>query len=146
MRYLICLNLLFMVFISQELAAQIYLSEATNILEPSYTLKEFQPSESILIKEESTEKSEEEVANIQLRLYPDASDQNATLLLYLKNTASSTHLSVTDMLGHTVNIPIEGTLKSGFYEISVLPDQAARGIYIARFIIDGKVYTKHIIR
>lgn len=143
--YKIYLNLsliLLIIVFNCDLQAQTYLSEAKNIIKPSYTLKETSSTEKKLFLQQEEENS----ANAELKLYPHALDKNSTLLLHLKYPASSVQLFIVNMFGRTVSIPIEGNLKSGFYEVSVLSKQASPGIYTARLIIDGKVYSRHIVR
>lgn len=134
--------ILLIIVLNYDLQAQTYLSEAKNIIKPIYTLGETSSTEKVLFMQQGKENS----ASAEFKLYPHAYDKHSTLLLHLKGPASSVQLFIVNMIGRTTSIPIEGKLERGFYEISVLPEQAPQGIYTAKIIIDGKTYSQPIIR
>lgn len=146
MRFILCLFLLMAFFYSNISFAQPYLSEIENYDKFKYTIKEINAAENPMVKDLEEEFARNQSVDMELRVYPTAFDTNSTLLLYLKSPAHTAQLSIIDILGNVVDIPLEDNLNKGFYEISILPNTKAKGVFIARLMIDGKAYAKYIIR
>lgn len=145
MKFILCL-LLWTTFFPSASFTQPYLSETRSQSKFEYTLQEDNSIESRALKSFKEELTGNQFIDMELRVYPTALDPNSSLLLYLKNSAHVAHLSIIDMLGNVVAVPLEGVLAKGFYEVSVLSNPKAKGVFIARLVVDGKVQHKHIIR
>lgn len=145
MRFLLCIFIVITFFQSISFA-QPYINESRNHNKFKCNLNKISITENSTFKNLQEEFTSSQSIDTDLRVYPTAFDPNSTLLLYLRSPAHTVQLSIIDMLGNTVNMPLKGELDKGFYEFSVLSNTETKGIFIARLVIDGKIYSKHIIR
>lgn len=133
-------------FFSATSSAQPYVDETMSHHTFEYSLRKINATDNADFKNIQEEFAESLSSDTELRVYPTVFDLNSSLLLHIKKPAQIVELSIIDVFGNTLHMPLDGKLDKGFYEISVLSNTKTTGIFIARLVIDGKVYTKHIIR
>ncbi len=134
LKYLLGCWLLLLGYV-QPATAQQFLSEASTYHKPEPI-----PVESKKVAEAEARQS------VELQVYPNIYSKNSTLLLHLPDPVMSVQVLVIDRLGNVVNLPFTHQPTSGFYEIPLSDQHFVQGLYVVRLIVDGKIYSRCILR